>query len=297
MEQGISALKQYARQRLLKCLGMAVGVCLLVTVLNFLAGTIGGMLFPGAALFDTVLREVFSFAVTLVMSVLTAGLARIMLKISRGESARVIDLFFFFRNQPDRIILASIPLTLIAWITSFPSNLYVMSLPALTTTEEILTAEMNQLVLYGSGLILNIFLSVPLAPVYYVLADHPEMTALEALKTSVKLMKGHILKYLLLILSFAPWVLAGVVTLFVILLWVAPYIELTEAVFYRSLTGDLEQGTSSGSAGESFKTWSNDYQNNGSEEPEDAHEDVHEDTHEDASSAEPARETAFPIVD
>lgn len=39
---------------------------------------------------------------------------------------------------------------------------------------------------------------------FCLLADTPEMGGIEALKTSARLMRGHILKYWLMMLSFYP---------------------------------------------------------------------------------------------
>ena len=69
----------------------------------------------------------------------------------------------------------------------------------------------------------------------YVLAEHPEMKATEAIKTSQQLMQGHKMEYFILMLSFVPWILLSIVTFGIASIYVTPYIQLTTANFYESI--------------------------------------------------------------
>lgn len=80
-----------------------------------------------------------------------------------------------------------------------------------------------------------IWTSLCLAPVSFILRDHPEMGIIDILRQSARMMNGHKCKYLLLQLSFLGWVLLSILTLFIGLLWVVPYIGQTQANFYEQL--------------------------------------------------------------
>lgn len=71
----------------------------------------------------------------------------------------------------------------------------------------------------------------------FILADHPEMTASEAITASRKLMDGHKGELFVLGLSFFGWSLLSIITLGIAGLWVTPYINAAYAAFYRRLTG------------------------------------------------------------
>ena len=93
----------------------------------------------------------------------------------------------------------------------------------------------------------------------YLLAEHPEMTAKEALEESKRIMKGRKGQYFLLLLSFIGWSLAsnllqlslmsinGVVAIVAGLFvncWVGAYVNASVAVFYKTVSEeDGEQKT------------------------------------------------------
>ena len=67
------------------------------------------------------------------------------------------------------------------------------------------------------------------------------MGGIEALRTSARLMKGHIIQYLLLELSFVPLMFLSMFTIYIGFLWLLPYMEFTETAFYLYVTGELEE--------------------------------------------------------
>ena len=81
----------------------------------------------------------------------------------------------------------------------------------------------------------GIIFSFSFSMVFHVLNDHPEMKAMEALKESHRLMKGHRMQYFLLGLSFIGWAILGALCLGVGSLWAAAYAETANAVFYDEL--------------------------------------------------------------
>jgi len=72
----------------------------------------------------------------------------------------------------------------------------------------------------------------------YILADHPEMTANEAITASRQLMDGHKGELFWLRLTFIGWSILCVFTLGIGNLFLNPYVNAAEAAFYRQLTGN-----------------------------------------------------------
>jgi uncharacterized membrane protein len=70
---------------------------------------------------------------------------------------------------------------------------------------------------------------------FYIINDHPEMTAMEALRESHRLMKGHKMQYFLLNLSFIGWMILGSLCFGVGTLWVSAYMSTASAIFYEEL--------------------------------------------------------------
>lgn len=71
--------------------------------------------------------------------------------------------------------------------------------------------------------------------VYFIKLDNPEMDALEVIKESKKIMKGHKMDYFILNLSFIGWILLGILTLGILYIWLIPYMSVTQANFYNSI--------------------------------------------------------------
>ena len=71
----------------------------------------------------------------------------------------------------------------------------------------------------------------------YIMTDHPEMTVNEAITASRQLMDGHKMELFLLQLSFIGWMILNIFTLGIGSLWLHPYMQATEAAYYRYLTG------------------------------------------------------------
>ena len=67
--------------------------------------------------------------------------------------------------------------------------------------------------------------------VYYILAEHPEFSAMDAIRESKRIMKGHKFELFVLQLSFIWWYLLVAVTFGVAAIYVAPYTEMAKANF------------------------------------------------------------------
>lgn len=70
---------------------------------------------------------------------------------------------------------------------------------------------------------------------YYILSDHPEMTANQAIAESQKMMNGHKARLFVLELSFIPWLLLVSITFGLAAFYVVPYMQATMAAFYEDL--------------------------------------------------------------
>lgn len=73
------------------------------------------------------------------------------------------------------------------------------------------------------------------AMVSYVLCKEPECSAMEALARSKSMMKGHRMELFKLHLSFIGWFLLCIVTFGLALLWVGPYTEITQTLFFDKI--------------------------------------------------------------
>ena len=70
---------------------------------------------------------------------------------------------------------------------------------------------------------------------YYILADHPELSAGEVRRRSIEIMRGNKWRLFCLQFSFIGWSILCVLTLGILTFWVTPYEQAATAAFYQSL--------------------------------------------------------------
>ena len=140
----------------------------------------------------------------LVLGPMTLGFAILSLNVIRGQKAELEMGFEGFKDFFRSFILA----LLLAIFTALWSLLFII--PGIVKSYS-----------YGMS--------------YYILRDHPELTANEARKASMALMKGNKWRAFCLDLSFIGWLLLCVLTLGILSFWIMPYREAARAAFYEDL--------------------------------------------------------------
>ncbi len=241
MRKNLKGCKKLARETLAGNYTVPVIGSIAVAAMSVISSYISTALFPGDSLYAIIGGEVFSFILSLVICVFSAGLYRIYLNISRREKYSFGDLLYFFSHQPDHVIVASFVLALINLVTSLPMAWFSFTTDMGSTVESQMDWAVNYLLLTLLGFLLNLLIAMPFAMTYYILADNPDMKGGQALKVSAKLMKGHLWEYLKMLLSFIPWIIFSMFTLYLALIWLVPYIETCMAVFYRNISGEFDE--------------------------------------------------------
>ena len=77
----------------------------------------------------------------------------------------------------------------------------------------------------------------------FILEEHPEMTASEAIKASMKLMDGHKMDLFILGLTFIGWQILACLTMGIGFLFLNPYMNAAYAAFYRDISRKQEAGS------------------------------------------------------
>ena len=81
----------------------------------------------------------------------------------------------------------------------------------------------------------GIILALMYSQVFFILADDPDVGAIEAFNKSEKMMRGHKLQLFMLNLEAALYLFAGVFTLFIWWAWLVPRYSVAQAGFYEEL--------------------------------------------------------------
>lgn len=234
--------KACAKQLLSGKWGIAILAMLAAPALNTIGTMIAIQLFPGDSFLPWLLSEAFLFIVTLLSMVLSTGYNYMLLNMARGREYRFGNLIYMFKKGSDGVLSAALIVSLIDTVLMIPFYyLANMTAPAAETMEAIL--EWSRPIMYSAlaATVLGVIVKLPFAMAFYILADNPQMRGTEALKKSASLMKGHMVQYLILQISFIPLMFLSILFMYVGLLWVMPYIYATNTIFYMDVTGELKE--------------------------------------------------------
>ena len=147
-----------------------------------------------------------SLALFLLSGPLMVGMAHYFLHVADRNNPQISDMFGHFKNFGNTFVLYL--LTMI--FTCLWSLLFIIP-----------------------GIIAAI--SYSMAP--FILAEHPEIKASDAIKMSKEMMKGHKGEYFMLHLSFIGWYLLCILTVGIGFIFLSPYVETASAEFFNEVSG------------------------------------------------------------
>ena len=234
--------KACAKQFLSGKWGIAILAMMAAPALNTIGTMAAIKLFPGDSFLAWLLGEAFLFIVSLLSMVISTGYNFMLLNMARGREYRFGNLIYMFKKGSDGVLSAALIMALIDTVLMIPFYYMVnMTAPAAETMEAVL--EWSQPIMYSAlaATVLGVVIKLPFAMAFYIRADNPQMKGREALKKSASLMKGHMMQYLVLQISFIPLMFLSILFLYVGLLWVMPYIYATNTIFYMDVTGELKE--------------------------------------------------------
>ena len=232
----ITRLKAEGRAQLLPELNTLVRINIGFFLIQVMLNNIASDLFAGTTVLSLILSEAAVLLASLLLGLFQYGYYSAYLKGLYHHNPSFRDLFCGFKVQPDRSIKVQLPFALIELVCLLPASLYSYLAPEeLPFRNYILVLA----VLYLFGSILSMLLCLPLFIVWFLLAEYDNITAAQALRTSCRLMKGHLLQALLLKLSFIPISLLGLLSFGIGNLWIKAYRFASFSVFYKEL---LTQG-------------------------------------------------------
>ena len=188
-----------------------------------------------------------SFVYYLINGCMRLGLCRFRLALLDGERATVGTLFSGFKNTFFKALglrfLCDLFLTLWSLLVIVPVVILFTAL-FLPSPLQLLSDPLGNLVTYlGAPLlllvavILLVALSYRYAMVFYALAENEAMTPMDAIRESVRMMKGNKWRLFCLQLSFFGWTLLCVLTLGIGFLWLNPYVGQSVTAFYHEISG------------------------------------------------------------
>lgn len=233
MKRTSANLKTLARESLAGNFSLPVSAYLLITILTSVLSMIVTGFLDVSNTVSLITSQILIYLFSLLSSLLMVGYDKMLLNLNRRQPYTLGNIFYAFYHNPDRFIVVNFLLLLAGILVSLPFDI-----PSYTSTS------WNAMVLSLVGMLIRSLVSIVLAAFFglanYLLLDYPEMGAMQALKESLRLMKGNKGLYVHLYLSFLPLTIVCIFTCYIGILWLLPYMQTTLAFFYMDITGELD---------------------------------------------------------
>lgn len=222
----ISELKSEAREAICGNLGSTIGATILFLLIDLVLTYAAVSVTSSSSILSTVMYYAIIFLLDLFMGIFVSGRCYMYMNVVYGQPVSSSDLFFGFKQHPDKAILIQLVISIISFICSLPSLIIGLSSSSSTLL-------MLGLSLLGS--IVSILITISVSMVFYILQDFPDRPVFSIFKTSMRIMKGNKLRLIGMYISFIPLILLGIITFFIPLLWIYSYIQTATAEFYKNI--------------------------------------------------------------
>ena len=194
-----SELKQNAKNQLKNNWGLAIGIIIVCTLISCIPNLLVEINDESLAI--AIIIPIITLVIT---GPLTIGQCKFFINLANRSNPKFSDLWYGFNN-----ILKAIGVTLLVGII----------------------VSIGTILLIIPGIILSFMYS----QVYYIMAENPEMSIIDCLKVSSRIMKGHKMDLFVLELSFLGWVILMGITFGIAGLYVLPYYSATLTNFYLEI--------------------------------------------------------------
>lgn len=213
------------------------GVCIILV--NFLISFVISLIIRNSFNDNySILSTLIDIAYTIISTPLAFGLVISFIKLKRGEAVKpydfIVDGFSNFCRAWGIALqtLLKMLLPIICLILVF--LLFIFSIVFGSMFENYLFALVVTFLLVTT-LIYSISRGLLYTLSQYIAYDNPEQSSKDCVLKSEMLMKGNRGNYFLLLLSFMGWSFLSVFTLGIGMLWLMPYISVSEICFYEKV--------------------------------------------------------------
>jgi uncharacterized membrane protein len=223
-------LKGLAKERSLGRYGTLIGANIIIFLIQVLASSIT-TISSGGNLAIIIINNVITLIISILLGTLMSGKAYLYMNLMYSQSISTSDIFFGFRQQPQKAVVIQSVFVLVDFIVSIPMQIFMIMYRQSGSN----TALAAVIVAFVVGLAINLAVNLIYSQAFFLLHDFPSRSAKELLATSRRLMQGNIFRLFILYLSFIPLYILGFITLAIPLLWVSVYRYASCCAFYQDL--------------------------------------------------------------
>ncbi len=247
MYQEISQLKKSSRNNLRGHYGMIIAVTLIslfVVMLFYIPSRM--MLFRGIFTQSSLritIGIICAFVISMVIMLLSAGFSWIHLNLAQKKKVKFRDVLHPFTNQPGKFIGSGLLRIATALICLLPGVIGMLLSVDISIADfsyhfrSLPLFYISHLVIIAGGIVYYLVVrSWSLST--YLMLDHPDMSVTQAFRKSKQMLKGNRRRRFRLLLSFVGLLILSILSFFIALLWVYPYMSQSMICFYLDLKAE-----------------------------------------------------------
>lgn len=185
-----------------------------------------------------IITALAEFLILLIGQVLSIGVYRVHLNMTRGKEFRFLQIFDPFRSNAERYFGASFLYFLLALASCLPAIFAMVYFDFAKITPLSISIAVISVFL---TIILVLLFALNYQMVFFILLDQPQLKVLSAFKESRLRMKGNKKRLLYILLSFLGWDVLILCSFGIASLWICPYQNETLTAFYLDCMGELDQ--------------------------------------------------------
>lgn len=236
MRRTCKELKRIARENLNGHYGTPMGAAVVAGMITAAIELPFSMLqTPYATTLQTVSFYIAELLIGLISVVLSVGQLKIHLCMARKQEYAFSQLFYGFKNKPDRYLIAGFLQMLLYAATALPM---IAGIALAVRKTQFLTV-LAAVILSTASILLIIYVQLMFCLLYYILIDRSEMRVLDAFGASRRHMKGNMGRLLYMQFSFIGMQLLVILSFGIGALWINPYQNQTLTNFYLDVIGEL----------------------------------------------------------
>lgn len=223
-----SQLKADARQKLLGRYSALIGAMLITEVIITSLSMFISYVCGGSSVTQVIIYYVIIVLLSLFTSIFASGQIYMYLNVSCGRPAVVNDVFHGFKFHPDKAILIELFLMAVTALPALPAFIFFYFWKEGMGGGYLIAFS----ALICAAIVIIVMLSLTYSQAFYLMYDFPQYSVGQLLKTSRIIMKGNKGRFFYLCVSFIPLTLLGLLSFGIGLLWISPYIGITQTEFF-----------------------------------------------------------------
>ncbi len=226
-----SELKSRAKGILLGKYGTVIPAFLIIESIIFFIQFLASNMVDTKSVFGMIIYYAVAFIMQLIAAIFALGEARLYLNITCDRPYSMSDIFYGFKQSPEKAVKIQIILLLKEIVCLVPS--IILYFVYLKTQFTVIVLFISITGILGSIGVCIIALTY--SQIYYLILDFPNYSSKEIMEISKTLTKGYRGKLFYLWVSFIPLLLLSLFTCCIGYFWVIPYINATNVQFYLEL--------------------------------------------------------------